>query len=249
MHRSNGFNLPAWISVARRYRYPNNLKETEMEETKMTLDRRDFLQFAAMAAAVGAGAALPVASANAEEGSTDFTRWLDTISGKQRVVLDVREPNDGMAVAWAWVYLFTGPQAYGVKESDLGTVMVLRHNAIPFALDDAMWKKYKLGEFFKINDPQTKAAAVRHPYYKTPVDPGVENMSLKHHIDRGVKVAACDMAIHYYSGVIAKQAGLKHEDVKKEWMEATLPGIQHAPSGVVAIQGAVAKGCSYIFAG
>jgi len=222
-----------------------------MEDAKQKLDRRDFLGLAATAAAVGIGATLPIAASGAAQTSepTDFTRWLDSISGKHRVVLDVREPNDGMAIAWAWVYLFTGPQAYGVQENDLGTVMVLRHNAIPFALDDTAWKKYKLGEYFKINDPKTKAAAMRHPYYLTPVDPTVENMTLKDHIDRGVKVVACDMAIHYYSGQIAQQMGLKHEDVKKDWNEALLPGIRHAPSGVVAVQGAVAHGCSYIFAG
>ena len=221
-----------------------------MQETKLQLDRRDFLQMTAVAAAVGVGAALPVATASAATGdATDFTRWLDGISGKHRVVLDVREPYDGMAIAWAWVWLFTGPQAYGVKESDLGTVMVFRHNAIPFVLEDSMWKKYKLGEYFKINDPQTKAAAVRHPYYTTPVDADVADMTLKNHIERGVKVVGCDMAIHYYSGQIAKAQGLKHDDVKKEWMEATLPKIAHAPSGVVACQGAVAKGCAYVFAG
>lgn len=219
-----------------------------MNDITPQLDRRDFLQFAALAAVAGAGSALPVSSAHAAA-NTDFIRWLDSISGKQKVVLDVREPNDGMAVAWAWVYLFTGPQAYGGTEKDLGTVMVFRHNAIPMVLEDSMWKKYALGEFFKINDPKTGAAAIRHPYYTTPVDPSVENMTLKSHIDRGVKVAACDMAIHYYSGVIAKDKGLKHDDVKAEWMAAVLPGISHAPSGVVACQGAVAKGCSYVFAG
>ncbi len=221
-----------------------------MQDTKLQLDRRDFLQMTAVAAAVGVGAALPAATASAATGeATDFTRWLEGISGKHRVVLDVREPYDGMALAWAWVWLFTGPQAYGVKESDLGTVMVFRHNAIPFVLEDSMWKKYKLGEYFKINDPQTKAAAVRHPYYTTPVDADVADMTLKNHIERGVKVVACDMAIHYYSGQIAKAQGLKHDDVKKEWMEATLPKIAHAPSGVVACQGAVAKGCAYVFSG
>ena len=226
------------------------MEEAKMQDTKPLLDRRDFMGLAAAMAAVGVGAALPVATATAAGGSsTDFTRWLNSISGKQRVVLDVREPNDGMAVAWAWVYLFTGPQAYGVKENQLGTVMVLRHNAIPFALEDTMWSKYKLGEYFKINDPATSAPALRNPYYVTPVDPDVPNMTLKSHIERGVKVAACDMAIHYYSGQISKAQGFAHDDVKAEWMAATLPGITHAPSGVVACQGAVAKGCSYIFAG
>lgn len=229
---------------------PIDQQETDMQGAKLQLDRRDFLQLAAVTAAVGLGSALPATSANAATGDpTDFTRWLDSISGKQRVVLDVREPNDGMAIAWAWVYLFTGPQAYGIKESDLGTVMVLRHNAIPFVLEDSMWKKYKLGEYFKINDPKTSAPAVRHPYYTTPVDADVADMTLKSHIDRGVKVTACDMAIHYYSGKIASAQGLKHDDVKAEWMAATLPKIAHAPSGVVACQGAVAKGCSYVFAG
>lgn len=229
---------------------PIDQQETDMQGAKLQLDRRDFLQLAAVTAAVGLGSALPATSANAATGDpTDFTRWLDSISGKQRVVLDVREPNDGMAIAWAWVYLFTGPQAYGIKESDLGTVMVLRHNAIPFVLEDSMWKKYKLGEYFKINDPKTSAPAVRHPYYTTPVDADVADMTLKSHLDRGVKVTACDMAIHYYSGKIANAQGLKHDDVKAEWMAATLPKIAHAPSGVVACQGAVAKGCSYVFAG
>lgn len=221
-----------------------------MNEMNLGLDRRNFLQLAAVTAAVGIGSALPATTASAATGDpTEFTRWLDSINGKQRVVLDVREPYDGMAVAWAWVYLFTAPQAYGVKENELGTVMVLRHNAIPFSLGDSVWKKYQLGEYFKINDPKTGAPAVRHPYYTTPVDPDVANMTLKSHVDRGVKVAACDMAIHYYSSQIAKAQGLKHDDVKAEWMAATLPGIAHAPSGIVACQGAVAKGCSYVFAG
>ena len=213
--------------------------------------RRDFLGFAGTAAVAGLGAVLPVSGAVAatEATATDFTRWLDSISGKQRVVLDMREPNDGMALAWAWVFLFTAPQAYGMPESDLGTVMVLRHNAIPVALEDSAWKKYKLGEYFKINDPETGKPAVRNPYYLKMSEPFLPDMALQKLIDRGVKVAACDMAIHFYSGEIAKQMGMKHEDVKADWNSAVLPEITHAPSGVVACQGAVAHGCTYLFAG
>jgi intracellular sulfur oxidation DsrE/DsrF family protein len=74
-------------------------------------------------------------------------------------------------------------------------------------------------------------------------------MALQKLIERGVKVAACDMALAFYSGLVAKQMSLKAEDVLKDWNAAILPGITHAPSGVVAVQGAVAHGCSYIFAG
>ncbi|HZP94260.1 MAG TPA: hypothetical protein VFB20_15470 [Burkholderiales bacterium] len=221
-----------------------------MEDAKVGLDRRDFLGLATIAAAIGAGAALPVATAAAAEGpATDFTRWLDGIPGKHRVLFDMREPNGGMAFAWTWVYLHTAPQAYGVPESDLGAVIVLRHSAIPIALDDAAWKKYKLGEVFKIDDPETKAPAERNPYYASMSEPMIPDMALQKLIGRSVKVTACDMAIHFYSGLIARQAGLKHEDVKKDFMAAVLPGIAHAPSGVVACQGAVSRGCTYLFAG
>lgn len=222
-----------------------------MEDSKQLLDRRDFMGLAAAIAAVGISTAMPAATAAAAQGdaSTEFTRWLDSIQGKHRVLLDMREPNDGMALAWTWVFLFTAPQAYGVPESDLGAAIVLRHNAIPVAFDDAAWKKYKLGAFFKINDPETGAPAVRNPYYLKMNEPFLPDMALQKLIDRGVRVVACDMAIHFYSGLVAKQMGLKHEDVKADWNAAVLPGIAHAPSGVVACQGAVARGCTYLFAG
>jgi hypothetical protein len=35
-------------------------------------------------------------------------------------------------------------------------VVVLRHGAFPIALGNEMWQKYKIGEAFKIVDPETK---------------------------------------------------------------------------------------------
>jgi intracellular sulfur oxidation DsrE/DsrF family protein len=43
--------------------------------------------------------------------------------------------------------------------------------------------------------------------------------------------------------------GLRPEDVKKDWIDNLLPGVQVVPSGVVAVNGAQARGCSYCFAG
>ena len=220
-----------------------------MQSDILSTNRREILGLAAMATAAGLGAALPVAATAATGGKTDFTRWLDSISGKQKALFDMREPNGGMALAWAWVFLFTAPQAYGIAEKDTKVVLVLRHNGIPIALGDSAWSKYKLGEFFKIDDPDTNAPAVRNPYYLTMAEPFVPDMALQKLIDRGVKVAACDMAIHFYSGLVAKQMGMPHEEVKADWNAAVLPGITHAPSGVVACQGAAARGCTYMFAG
>jgi hypothetical protein len=225
-------------------------KDTSIEGVKQLLDRREFMGLATAMAAIGVGAALPASTATAADGpSTPFTRWLDSIQGKHRVVLDMREHNGGMAFAWAWVYYLTASQAYGVPQEEIGVVLVMRHNAIPIALDDSAWKKYQLGEMFGINDYRTGAPALRNPFYLDISADFLPDMALQKLIDRGVSVGACDMAIHHYSGVAAKEMGLRHEDVKADWNQSVLPGISHMPSGLVACQGAVSRGCAYLYAG
>ena len=222
-----------------------------MQDTILPGNRRDFLGLAATAAAAGLGSIVPVATAAAAAGgpSTDFTRWLDTIPGTYRQMYDMPELNQGLGLVWSWAFRTTGAQGYGVPESDLGVVIVLRNNALPLAFEDSVWAKYKLGEAFKIEDPDTKAPALRNPYYLKPGAIPVPDAALKKLIETGVKVAVCDLAITVKSAMVAKKMGLKHEDVKKDFTEAVFPGIQIVPSGVLACNGAASRGCTYIFAG
>ena len=219
-----------------------------MSDPKIPANRREFLGAAATAAVAGLGAMVPVTAAQAAA-STDFTRWLDTISGTHKQLYDMPELNEGFGLVWSWAFFTTGAVAYGLPESELGCVIVLRHNALPLAFNDSVWAKYKLGEVFKIEDPETKAPAVRNPYYLKPGAIPVADASLQKLIARGVKVGACNLAITVYSGMVAQKMGLKHDDVKKDWIDAVYPGIQIVPSGVVACNGAVSRGCVYVFAG
>ena len=222
-----------------------------MDDAKLHGNRRDFLGLAATAAAAGLGAMVPITGAVAASDNphTDFTRWLDSIDGTHKQLYDMPQLNGGFGLVWSWAFFTTGAQAYGLPESDLGVVIVLRHDALPLAFNDSVWAKYKLGEVFKIEDPDTKAPAVRNPYYLKPGGVPLPDAALQKLIARGVKVAVCNLAITFYSSMVAKNMGLKHDDVKKDWTEAVFPGIQIVPSGVVACNGAVSRGCVYVFAG
>jgi hypothetical protein len=223
-----------------------------MDEAKLHGSRRDFLGLAATAAAAGIGTMVTTTAAVAasDSASTDFTRWLDSITGTHKQLYDMPELNGGFGLVWSWAFFMTGAEAYGVPDNHLGVVMVLRHNALPLALNDSVWAKYKLGEAFKIEDPDTKAPAVRNPYYLKPGTIPVADASLQKLIARpNMKVAVCNLAITFYSGMVAQKMGLKHDDVKKDWTQAVFPGIQIVPSGVVACNGAVSRGCVYVFAG
>ena len=228
-----------------------------MSDNERFNDRRGFLQGAAVAAASYGLTQLASAAHAAEQTpapagavAADFQRWLDSIPGKHRQVYDAPEPNNGFALITAWVFLLTGQQGYGVQESDLGVVVVLRHNAIPVGFDDNLWAKYKLGEVFKINDPATKAPALRNPFANArPGDLPMPDMGLDKLAARGVKFGVCNMAIWHYSSVVAQKMGMEPEKVRQEWVSGVLPGVQVVPSGVLAINGAQARGCTYCFAG
>ena len=226
-----------------------------MSDAKLSSDRRGFLSgVAATAAALGVGQLATAQAADppsaASGGATQFEQWLNSIKGKHRQVYDAPEPNNGMALIYAFAYLLTAPQAYGVPESDIGAVVVLRRLAIPIAMNDEQWSKYKLGEVFHVTDPATKAPATRNPFaYVKPGDMPVPDAAVEKLVARDVRFAVCNLALTHMSGMVAGKMGLKGEDVKKDWVGGLLPGMTVVPSGVVAVNGAQAHGCSYCFAG
>ena len=79
--------------------------------------------------------------------------------------MDAYEINKGAPLAFAHTFLATSepPTANLVAAT---AVVVLRHNAFPLALGDEMWRKYKIGEAFKIDDPETKAPALKNPFLR-----------------------------------------------------------------------------------
>ena len=225
-----------------------------MTDFALAPHRRGFLGAATLGAVAGwaelATATRPAAAAEGAAGPTEFTNWLDSIGGKQRQLYDVPEPNDGFGLIWSWAFLATGPGAFGLPEKDLAVVVVLRHNGLPLAFTDAAWSKYKLGEFFKITDPVSKGPATRNFFLGSkPGDMILPDASIDRLLARGVKVVACHLAIDFYSAKLAKQMDLPADEVRKDWIAALVPGVRTVPSGVVAINGAQARGCAYCFAG
>lgn len=180
----------------------------------------------------------------------DAEAWFKKVKGSHRIVYDASEPHNGFPMIWTWVFYKTNNQT-GSPDNDLTAVVVLRHNAIPYAMEDRLWAKYKLGEFFKINDNHTNAPAVRNPLWvpgeKDYPLPGIDGMQRLQ--ERGAMFCVCDMAIAVLSGFAAKGMNLDPEEVRKDWLSGILPGVQVVPSGVWAISRAQEKGCAYCYAG
>ena len=185
---------------------------------------------------------------------SDADEWFTRIKGKHRIIFDATGPKDIFPFAWPKVFLLTNA-ATGTPEKDCTAVVVLRHEAVPFALQDNLWEKYKFGDMFKIPDPVSKAPAIRNPFWKPapgtykvpglgPVPIGINELQ-----DSGVMFCVCDVAMTVYSAVSAGSMNLDPAEVKKEWLAGVLPNIQVMPSGVWAVGRAQEHGCAYCFAG
>ncbi len=229
----------------------------EKQANNSTTHRRGFLGMLATGAA--ATIALPAMAAPFRTPFTQNTdaddpdAWFNSISGKHRIVFDATEPHEIFPFAWPKVFLMTN-QATGSSPKDCGVVVILRHNAIPYAFESRIWSKYKFGDYFKVNDFMTKNPSQGNNYWKntTPINlPGVGPVILS--IDdlqaSGVKYCICGVAMAVNEAIVAQQMKMDPAEVKKDWESGLLPGIQVVPSGVWAVGRAQEHGCAYCFVG
>lgn len=227
---------------------PSNLPPT---------DRRAFLGTLATGAAAMslAGLATPLQGFAREElpispRDEDPDAWFNQIKGKHRIVFDVVEPSGIFPFAWPRVFLLTNA-ATGTPEAESSVVVILRHEAIPYAMNNSAWTKYNLGKVFKITDDKTKESAMRNAFYKPasgdfqvpgigPVAIGINELQ-----QSGVMFCVCNMAMTVYSAAIGQSMNMDPKEVYNDFKAAILPGVQIVPSGVWAVARAQEHKCAY----
>ncbi|MEO6684106.1 MAG: twin-arginine translocation signal domain-containing protein [Ginsengibacter sp.] len=231
----------------------------QLSHSKST-NRRDFLGKLAFGAGAASLASISIplrAVAEAEDVSfsaDDPDAWFNKIKGKHRIVFDVPAPHEIFPFAWPRVFMMTNSMT-GTPEKNCNEVVVLRHEAIPYALEDRIWKKYSLGEVFNIKDPVTNAPSVRNMFWKPkPGDfnvPGIGNVQIgiNELQESGAMFCVCNMALTVFSSVLGQKMGMDGGGVLADFKAGVLPGIELVPSGVWAIGRAQEHGCAYCFVG
>ena len=222
------------------------------EFTDVPTHRRGFLGTLATAAAAGLAGLTPLRlEAQPRRMSmagmdASFETWLNKITGKHKMLFDAPEVNGGMAVVWPRVWLNGNNENYGTKDTDNSAVIVMRHSAIPMAMQDAVWAKYHLGEVFNIKNGDAPATANGFAKQLPLPLPGTGVEAL---LASGAQIGVCNVALTVFSGMVAQKMNMDAAAVKADWVAALIPGVQVVPSGVLAVARAQEKGCVYCFAG
>lgn len=219
-------------------------------------DRRSFLaRLATGSAALAAGGVFARLGVTPAEGAEvdhlelapEFSEaWLGKLTGKHRQFFDITSVNSGWALGFAMNFLNSNNETYKLADNNISAVVGLRHFGIPMAFTDEIWARYKLGETLGIIDPATKAPAVRNFVFQSrPGDLPLPGMALDKLMPRGVQVTCCNVALTNLSGMTGAKLGVSPTAARSEWLQHLIPGVVLVPSGVLAVNRAQEKGCTY----
>jgi len=212
-----------------------------IEDTNEVTERRGFFARIAAASALGMFG-FAATTARVEAAPADGADWPGALPGRHKQLFDVYDINGGFPLGF--VNNFLGPNESATA------VMIFRHQGLPYALGSELWAKYKVGETFRIIDPETKAPAVKNPYYQP--KPGVlanADVALDRLLAKGAVMGACGVALRGQSRRLAANAGVSPDEAYKEFAANLLPGITILPSGTWGVNRAQEAGCTYCSGG
>jgi len=209
--------------------------------------RRAGLLAAALAVAAAAFIAARPTVGSAAVDAAPPDAWLKGLTATHKQLFDTPAPAGGIPLVHLMNYYDTYNRAYQVPDSDIDAVMTFYGGTTLYAVNDAAWAKYRIGEFLETNDPATNAPAVANPWRAKPVIMGMEmpTASVEALQKRGATFIVCDNALTIFSGMLAKARGLEPAAVHADLKANLLPGVELIPGMVVAIEQAHRAGLSY----
>lgn len=174
--------------------------------------------------------------------------WMDELTAPHRTVFDVAAHKNGKPIAQARNYLNAWRDAFNVPDKDINLVIGLHGEGFPFAMNDAFWTRFRIGEQYEVTDGSTKKPAtvnvftMAHAASAGLVSPEQSVEALQ---KRGVRFLICNNTI---AGATAKlaAAGLgTAEEIRPAIIASLLPGVMIVPAMVVALTQLQERGVKY----
>jgi intracellular sulfur oxidation DsrE/DsrF family protein len=137
------------------------------------------------------------------------------------------------------------------REAQIKIAAALHGPANILNYDDYIWEKYQIGDWLKVTDPATGKPAVKNLFYnskiglkpqsagKNPDDPDstYQDTSMQALQSRGAQFLSCHTALEEQVRVLISRNKLSQtpEDIVKDMLAHTMPGVMVVASMVAAI--------------
>jgi intracellular sulfur oxidation DsrE/DsrF family protein len=222
-------------------------------------ERRSFLTYlnagaASLAAMVVGSTAMaqekPKVTARWEPTRHDKDDWLE-LPGKHRLVFDTTNVNGvGEAIFFANNFMRVNRSDYGLQNSDLAVVIIVRHNSTPFGYSDAIWAKYgaTIAGRSGLEDPKSKVPPKANMFNSGDYGELLSNrgVTLDTIFRQGVQFAVCSSATRAIATLIARSVGADVETINSELIANLVSNSRMVPAGIVAVNRAQERGYSLV---
>jgi hypothetical protein len=177
--------------------------------------------------------------------------WLEQASPKHRMLFDTTTADGlGDALGFASNFYRANKTDYGIENSELGIVIVVRHRSAPFGYNDAIWAKYgpTLAARSKVADPKTKEAPVANLYNASGYGDLLTNRgtTLAAVAKLGAQFAVCTLSTRAISELISHASGGTPEAIFTELTNNLVTNARMVPAGIVAVGRAQERGYSMV---
>jgi hypothetical protein len=190
----------------------------------------------ALMAALLLTASAPALDAQAS-GPTPSDDWLKGLGAKHKQFFDSPAPAGGIPLVHIMNYYDTYNKTYNVKDQDIDAVGTFYGQTTFLGVNDAMWAKYKIGEFMDMKDGSGTPLAA-NPWRTSPTVLGMNlpQASVEALQKRGATFILCNNALQILSGMLAQQRGLSADAVYNDMKANILPGVHLVPAMVIAVE-------------
>lgn len=224
----------------------------------MTTPRRDFLGLlgavtlggtvAPHTLSAGGPSPRPLAGFHPPSRSADWDMsWLQRLPGKYRAVFDAPEVSEGDPVLRAVIWGHQMREVFGATPAEMSRVLVLRHNGIELAMNDAYWARFDAAERHGFMDASGKPLRVNPMRTARPEVPeAFRDFTLERFAADGGIILSCDLALRHY--VVPRYAalGMSEANAYTAAVRDMIPGIIPQPSGIFAVSVAQDAGCRFV---
>lgn len=217
----------------------------------MSTPRRDFLGavgLAALGLPALAHAAPPAMPAPAADSPWDLS-WTKGLKGKVRAVFDIPEVGEGSDFYRAVRTREQLKEVYDATDKDVSAVVVFRHNAIDFVMDDAYWARFEIGKELKLETRHDSGVFMTsNPIRTNPADvpPGNVPYAMDAFQRSGGVILACNLAFGKAISKYRRADSLTREAATAVAKEHLLPGVILMPTGLVGLVVAQQAGCGLV---
>lgn len=175
--------------------------------------------------------------------------WTKQLSGKHKAVFDSPDIGGGLGVIRAAVVKKQYMDTFKIPASAFNAVVVLRHDGITLAMNQAFWDTYGLAKANNVKHPWTGEPITKNPALLTVADglpPVLVGVDLPTQLKSGTIALACNLAFAEMVGLVAKTDNIPEAQARTKALSMMLPGVIMQPSGVFATTVAQEQGCVYV---